>query len=63
MIVEALESAMGYAKRAKLVVLKHTRGEIDQERPPATSGRRRKAQNISDEEPPRPSPLPLADQS
>ena len=63
MIVEALESAVNYAKRAKTVVLKHTRGEIDQEKPPAASGRRRKSPNTSDEEPPRPDPPSLADQS
>ena len=63
MIVEALESAMNYTKRAKMVVLKHTRGEIDQREPSAASGRRRKTQNTSDEDPPRPAPPPLADKS
>ena len=63
MIVEALESAVSYAKRAKLVVLKHTRGEIDLREPAAASGRRRKTPHTSDEGHPRPDPPPLADKS
>ena len=40
MIVEALESAMSYAKRAKLAVLKRTHGEPSRQEVPAASGRR-----------------------
>jgi hypothetical protein len=40
MIVEALESAMSYAKRAKMAVLRYTRDELGRREIPAASGRR-----------------------
>ena len=63
MIVEALESAMSYAKRAKMAVLRYTHDELDRREATAPPGRRRGNPGASDEVAARPPSLPFADES
>jgi hypothetical protein len=59
MIVEALESAMSYAKRAKMAVLRYTRDEHGRREISAASGRRaRENSGASNEETARSAPPP-----